>query len=344
MSFSKKLLSGFLAIGLFSGVSSVRALDQIYFSELSEFQKIVMPPGTCDIELATLPSFYRYLQSLFFLTVSNGKEGDDIEGLCALRSYIKFIVVQMKGRGLKEISRNGYFVFAKLIVSIGDLANVIVSENSGDRKTSFKYLEQVLETYKKIDKNALLQKGLEKLNLSEIYNDTKKYVFARCKCYDKFSPNITATTGSYGNLFKSAEFFPFDEVGSFEGYRDFANGVAIHFSDMIKIEAAIRMNYRKVREYWAVVDLDSTSDEQAEKLSATTSECALPIATAEDGTDIDRSRTPVASDESFPLFDLKNFESCDENFGLDVFEREKVSALAELCRGELEKIQKECGK
>ncbi len=70
MSFSKKLLSGFLAIGLFSGVSSVRALDQIYFSELSEFQKIVMPPGTCDIELATLPSFYRYLQSLFFLTVT----------------------------------------------------------------------------------------------------------------------------------------------------------------------------------------------------------------------------------------------------------------------------------
>ena len=101
MSFSKKLLSGFLAIGLFSGVSSVRALDQIYFGELSEFQKIVMPPGTRSIELATLPSFYRYLQSLFFLTVSNGKEGDDIEGLCALRSYIIFIVTQMKGRGLK---------------------------------------------------------------------------------------------------------------------------------------------------------------------------------------------------------------------------------------------------
>lgn len=359
MSFSKKLLSGVLAMGIFSGISSIRALDQVYFVELDEFQKIIMPPGSRNIELARLPAFYKYLQDIFFLTVDNGTTGDDIDGLCALRSYIKFTIAQMEERGMREVIKNGYYVFIKLISSIDNFANVIISENFGDHEISFKYLNILLDIYIKINRSTTLLRGLEKLKLYEIYSHMKMYIFARCMDYDKSSP--ATVTNNYGASFLAAKFFPFPANVSFESYRNLADGIARYYASIAKTKSAERMAFRNAKERKAASDPIFNFDDsalpsfdqscfsckQAEKWSVTTLEYTLPAVTVEDDTDGSYPRMLMGKnpDESIPLFpDLEKSESYDENFYWDDFESKSVSAPTEPNASELKQTPMEDGK
>lgn len=359
MSFSKKLLSGVLAMGIFSGISSIRALDQVYFVELNEFQKVIMPPGSRNIELARLPAFYKYLQDIFFLTVDNVKTGDDIDGLCALRSYIKFTIAQMEERGMGEVIRNGYYVFIKLISSIGNFANVIISENCGKHEISFKYLNILLDIYTKINRSTVLLSGLKKLKLYEIYSHMKMYIFARCMDYDESFPATVAN--NYGALFLAAKFYPLPENISFESYRNFADRIARYYASVANTKSAERMDRRNAKKRKVASDPVFNFDDsalpsfdqscfsckQAEKWSVTTLEYTLPAVTVEDDTDGSYSRMLMGKnpDENIPLFpDLEKSESYDENFYWDDFESKSVSAPTEPNVSELKQAPMEDGK
>ena len=328
MSLGKKLLSGVFAIGFFTSVFSTRALNSLYFYELNKWQRIVMPQNSNEINLRELPRLYEYLQELFFLIVDDGKSGDDIEGLCVLQSSIHLMIAQMYEKDMNKMYESGYIIFAELIYSISHFINIIFNENSCNRMASSKYLIEILNTYQKIDKNGVLLRGLENLNLYKIYYDMKSYMYSRCMYYHKSSSGATP----YGALFAGIHFFPSPITNYGDIYRQIANNIASRYADVARAHATARIAERNfiAREALAAtlnsmvhtdddsvlssVDKSYIPDEPLKNVVVETVEYTQPNVTVEDDKDGSYARMLVgkAPDENLPLFpDLEKSEDYD---------------------------------
>lgn len=295
MSFSKKLLSGVLSIGLFSSMYPTKALDQLYFCELNKSYDIIMPQGSNKINFRKLPALYKYLQSLFFLVVENDENGDDIEGLHVLRSYIQLMAVQMQGRDMVEMYNYGYDVFFHLICSISYAIDIIINESLHDHKTSAIYLKRVLEMYRKIDENTSM---LKNFRIHEIYSSMKKYMFFRCLYYCSSSPSDLTL---YRTLLDTGHCLPLYVDESFCCfYRKNAMNIAAHCSSIERRYAACPF----LTWYCGRSAVDFISRQARDWSPPIIIEYTQPEVTVEDDVDGSYAKMLIGKDpdENLPLF------------------------------------------
>lgn len=228
MNFGKKLLSAVLAIGFFSGVSSTKALEDIYEQELDAFEKIMFPADKNEITVVHLPSFYRYLQRLFFLIVSDDKNDSKLGDIYILRNFIEKILTRIKknDNDIRIIREKGYMVFAELIGLILNCSNVIICQIANNQEYTIKNLKPVLYVYQVIDKDISLTEKLNQFKLYDIYCHMKWYIFSECVCHGNLTPGTVIDKG----ILIAPQWLA---LSSFESYKNCATRIAMYYASII---------------------------------------------------------------------------------------------------------------